>query len=485
MTQCKTEETISQLVFELGIGKPVVGQFDGGMISSDGGLVLLRQADERMQLSEQIGFCLGDPRKDTLVRHQLVSIIRQRLYAIAAGYEDVNDANHLRHDAMHQVAVGKRPGIMLASQPTISRVENRVTREEIEFLQELLVHAYVQQFKKAPRKVVLDMDTTCDEVHGNQQLSFWNGFYRTYCYVPLFIFDQSGFPLAALLRSGQAGPAQGGLRMLKQVVGKLREAWPKVVIELRADAGFCVPEFYDFCESNNVTYFIALKTNHALECLSEDLVERTRTKWQALFGEGRQLVLGRLNKRVAHKYLLKREEFIRGITKAEGRMQEQFENENYIKIVDEFLYEARTWPHPRRVIARCKYGPEGAQMRYVVTNSFSGRPKWIYEEKYCQRCQCENWIKELKLTVKCDRLSCQEFNANQFRLLLHSFAYILLLKLRASLPTKQELSIETIRLRFLKVGVLVKATARKIWLHWASGYPWQYEFGSIAARLVT
>jgi hypothetical protein len=477
MTQCKTEKEVSQLAFDLDFGKEVVGAFDGGSISTDGGLVLLRQIDNKLRLSEQINFCIADQRQQAAVKHKQEEIIRQRLYAIAAGYEDANDANFLRDDAMHRMSVKGSVREELASQPTISRLENSVVEKENEFLQELLPVLYIQQFKKPPHKVVLDVDTTCDEAHGYQQLTFFNGFYGTYCYVPMFIFDSNGFPLSALLRAGNAAPAEGALKMLKQVVEHLRQAWPDVAIDFRGDAAFCLPELYSYCEKNRIQYFIGLKPNHSVDCKTRDLVSQAKSMYESVYGQSKPLIHGKKDKRLALVAWRKKEERIRFSSKEEGRIQEHFEDEKRIRLVGDFPYEAREWRCERRVICRVDYTEEGPDVRYIITNNVYGRPKWIYEDKYCRRGQCENWIKEIKNYLKCDRTSCQEFAANQFRLLLHVFAYLLLREIRNKLPSKTaNISVQTVMQRFIKIGVLVKETTRKIWLHYSSGYPAQLEF---------
>jgi hypothetical protein len=212
MTQCKSDRGSKQVLIplELGLGKPVEARFDGDCISTDGGLMLLRKADDRLELLKLAAWCIRDDRRPDLVKHKLENLLKQRIYAIAAGYEDCNDAARLSNDGMHKLALGFLPKSehKLASQPTLSRWENSVDEVALKSLQKLLVHTYIRRFKKAPQVIKLAMDTTCDKVYGYQQLSFYNGFYEEYCFTPLFIFDDDGFPLAALLRHGNAGPAE-------------------------------------------------------------------------------------------------------------------------------------------------------------------------------------------------------------------------------------------------------------------------------------
>lgn len=254
----------------------------------------------------------------------------------------------------------------------------------------------------------------------------------------------------------------------------LREAWPKTKIELRADAAFCNRDFYRLCEENHVTYYIGLKSNHALRCAAKELVERAKQEYEALYGPA-NAPRGSAWRR--------REEGLRFASKFEGRMQERFEQDRRIRIVGEARYQARGWDMERRVICRCDYTEEGSELRFIVTNSKSRRSKWVYESKYCGRGQCENWIKELKFN-NCDRLSCQEFEANQFRLLLHVFAYVLLNDLRRRVSKRHSLlSIGSFRLQFLKLGVLVSESARRVLMRWSSAATCRSDFATLAAAL--
>jgi hypothetical protein len=276
MTQCKSTDKAkqAQMRLDLGLRKPIVANFDGERVCTDGGLLLLRKADDKLGLTELASLCLRDERRPDLVKHSSLDLFRQRVYAIAAGYEDCNDASTLAFDAMHQLALGFRPNDehRLASQPTLSRWENSIDETVLKALQKLLVHIYIKQQKRRPDVLRITMDTTNDEVHGFQQLSFYNGFYEMACYTPFFIFTDEGFPLCALLRAGNAGPSEHALRMLKQVVHEVRLSWPEIPFELTADAGFATPELYEYCEANNVTYFIGTKGHNGLAYHAEPLM---------------------------------------------------------------------------------------------------------------------------------------------------------------------------------------------------------------------
>jgi len=480
MTQCKSNGNGKQgsMHLELGLGKPVEARFDGDCISSDGGLTLLRKADDRLELTKLATWCIRDARRPDLVKHKLENLLKQRIYAIAAGYEDCNDAAKLSRDGMHKMALGFLPKSdhHLASQPTLSRWENSVDEVALKALQKLLVHTYIRRHKKRPKLIKLAMDTTCDKVYGYQQLSFYNGFYEEYCFTPLFIFDDDGFPLAALLRQGNAGSAEFGTKMVKEIVKELRLAWSGVAVELTADAGFCTPELYEYCEANAVTYFIGIKSNAGFQYHSEETVRACKVAFDEFgFETAAVQKYGHYSADARKLAWRQKEERIRFSSKEEGRLQEHFEDELLVRKFMEFEYHAREWSRPRKIIARCDYTLMGPDVRYVITNSQGTNLKRLYEEKYCRRARCENWIKDLKTYLKSDRTSCQEFSANQFRLLLHTFAYILMWEVRNSAGL-QTATMQTVQLHLIKVAVLIRETARRVWLHLASDFPWQKEY---------
>ncbi|HEY9677269.1 MAG TPA: IS1380 family transposase [Drouetiella sp.] len=480
MNKSKTKLCCAQgyMQLDLGLSKLIEAKFDGDCISSDGGLSLLRKADDRLEITKLAAWCLRDERRPDLIKHKVQDLFRQRIFAIAAGYEDCNDAQFLKNDGMHKLMVGQFPNSnrTIASQPTLSRWENSVDETALKALQRLLVHTYIRRQKRRPQSIKLAMDTTCDLVHGYQQLSFYNAFYEDYCFTPLFIFDEAGFPLAALLRHGNAAPAEYGLRMVREVVTELRRQWPDVPIELSADAGFCVPELYEYCEEQSITYFIGIKSNSVFKYKTEPTVRACKADFDE-FGRPTASVqkYGYYDSKAKKIAWRQKEERIRFSTKAEGRMQEHFEDELLVRKFYEFSYQSREWSRERRIIARCDYSAQGPDIRYIITNSKSANPKRLYEQKYCRRARCENWIKDLKLYLKSDRTSCQEFSANQFRLLLHTFAYILLweVKQRAGL---RDLTMHSVQLLLIKVGVLIRENARRVTFHFASNFAMRREF---------
>jgi Transposase DDE domain group 1 len=359
----------------------------------------------------------------------------------------------------------------------LSRFEYMADSTTNAALQRLLVHLFVKRFKKPPKVLRLAMDTTCDEAYGNQQYIAFNGYYSAFCYAPLFIFTEDGFPLCSLLRSGSPNPIDDAIRMLKLVLRELRLSWPHVRIELTADAAFGSSEMFNFLEDSGVTYFIAAIGHAGLAYHAQDLVFRCKKEFDEFGFQSPELKkYGMLvNPKDRLKAWHRREERIRSNTKEEGRMQEFFEGDLHIRKFGEFKYQSREWRCERRFVFRVDYSMMGPDTRFVVTNYKGSYPKKIYEKRYCPRAQCENWIKDLKLYLMSGRTSCQEFEANQFRLFLHVFAYILTweVRKRAQLPP---MTVETFRLQLLKIGVLVKETTTRIRLHLASEFPWQAQY---------
>lgn len=472
-----------QMRLDIGLDKLVEAKFDGGQVCSDGGLLLLRKADQRLELTELAALCIRDKRRPDLVKHTIQKLIQQRVYGIAAGYEDCNDATKLRRDSMHLLASGYKPDSenALGSQSSLSRFENLPDREALGFLQDLLISTWIRKLKKRgrrPRRIRLSMDTTCDPVYGYQQLTFYNGFYGMDCYTSLFVFDETGFPLAAVLRAGNASPSEGSVSALRRIVARIRKAFGNVPIELTADAGFATPELYMFCEQVfNLTYFIGIAGHSGLRYHAEQTVIEARSEFEQIAGSALELKkYGEVKDRKARdRAWRQKEERIRFSSKEDGRQQEHFEDQLLIRKFGECFYQAREWDIERRIIFRVDFSITGPDVRFVITNATKGRARDLYLDRYCKRGQCENWIKDLKNYLKADRTSCQEWCANQFRLLLHTFAYILMCEIRtaADMPFA---TIESIRLQFLKIGVRVVERARRIHLQLASQHPWSANF---------
>jgi len=424
----------NQLIFESLSSKDVIADFAGGRITSDAGGLLLREVDQRYRLAEKAARCLRDSRVAHKVKHDLLTLVRQRLFAIAQGYEDNNDAATLARDPAMKIMVGRAPDSAgdLASQPTLSRFENGITAKDLRRLSDWLLELYLKTHPGPRKVIVLDMDATDDPTHGKQQLSFFHGYYEEHMYHPLLVFDgRDGFPLAAVLRPGNTHASKGALAVLKRLIKQLRKAYPKALILFRADAGFAMPAIYRYLEKQpDLRYVIGFITNNRLLAKTATLLE-----------------------------------------KAQHRHQETGEKQ---RLFTSFSYQADSWDQPRRIIAKVEYTRLGANQRFVVTN-LSRNPQFVYDDLYVLRGDVENRIKELKLDLKADRLSCHRFLANQFRLLLHTAAYCLFWLLRhhlkgTDLATAQ---VNTLRLKLLKIGARIRETSRRIWVHLASGYPYR------------
>jgi hypothetical protein len=422
-----------QLRFESLFSKEVIGDLEGGQITTDAGGLVLREVDQRYRITEKVAACLCDHRHSGKVKHDLLTLIRQRLFAIAQGYEDNNDAATLAKDPVFKIMAGRTPGSSadLASQPTLSRFENQVNAKDLRRLSDSLLDLYLKTHPGPRKVIVLDMDATDDPTHGKQQLSFFHGYYEEHMYHPLLLFDgRDGFPLAAVLRPGNTHSSHGALAVLKRVIKKLKQAYRGALILFRADAGFAIPAIYRYLEKQpDLRYVIGFITNSRLLAKTAPLLE-----------------------------------------KAQQRYQETGEKQ---RLFTSFSYQADSWSRPRRLIAKVEYTHLGANQRFVITN-LHRNAQFVYDDIYVLRGDVENRIKELKLDLKADRLSCHRFLANQFRLLLHTVAYCLFWLMRhhlrgTELATAQ---VNTLRLKLLKIGARIRETSRRIWVHLASGYPY-------------
>ena len=440
MTDC----TLSPLDFSSLGRKKIQADFSGGLLSSDAGALLLREADRHLGLTESLSSCIHDPRSPFHILHPQVEMLRQRIYAIALGYEDLNDHDQLRHDPALQVVSerihGEEEDRALSSAPTLCRMENRVTRQDMWKISSLFVDAFIASHDEPPEDIILDFDATDDRVHGNQEMRFFHGYYDSYCFLPLYVFcgDQL---LAAYLRSSGVDGAHHTRAILKLLVTRLREAWLDVPILLRGDSGFCRPKILKWCEKHEVSYILGLSRNKVLE-------RRVRP----------------------------------AMSKAERLVKKTGEAARVFKSM---RYAAKTWNKKRRVIVKAEWLPDGPNSRFLVTN-LKGDPADLYEIIYCLRGDMENRIKEQQLGLFEDRTSCHAFKANQFRLLLSSAAYVLVETIRRLGLDKTKMAraqVSTIRLYLFKVAVRIKHSVRRIVFHLASGYPYQELFETVLSRL--
>ena len=428
--------------FEFQFQAKLALDFEGGEITGEAGLILLREFDQRLGLTAGLNGLLVDQRDNRYVAHPALELLRQRIYQIAAGYEDANDATFLRHDPTLRAVVSPR-GEPLASQPTLSRLENAAPWESIRLFERQGLEwfcAYGAQ-RTAGEEIILDIDSTADLTHGQQQLSFFNAHYDGYLYHPLLIFaGGSGVLLASCLRPGDVGGTRQLLPLLRPVVRRLRRRWPKRRVALRADGGFCHPTLLAYAEYADCAYAIGMPRNPKLEHAAERLRRRAEQLWR--------------------------------------------ERGQAVRLYADFFYKANRWSAARRIVAKCEYTALGANLRFLVTNRV-GTAAEIFAW-YNQRGQAENFIKELKRDVAADRLSCSAYRANAFRLQLHALAYNLLVLFRSRLLRGTELAhatIEQLRLRLFKLGARVRRSCRRLWFHLASGWPGQPLFGRVVARL--
>lgn len=440
MTHCNT-----RLAFPFFKKPELVAAFNGGQITSDAGLLVLRQFDEHIGFTQTFSDLILDPRHPFFIAHPQVELIRQRLYQIIAGYEDANDAKLLRHDPTFKLIAGRKPSSdPLASQPTLCRLENRIGSDVCSELMEFFVRTFIRTRSAPPNRITLEIDPSCSPTYGKlQQLTFFNAHYDTYMYFPNFICEaDSGFILAPLLRAGNCGGLTGTLPLLVRVVQIIRQAWPHVRIDFRADSEFAVPELLDWLEHQPIPYAIGLSGNDVLERLSADFVKRVQTQFERT-----------------------------------GKPQRSFESLRY-KTKD-------TWPHQRRVIVKCEVTPMGTNVRYVVV-SRGGRSSDLYDWYVQRGGTIENVIEQLKNGFHGDRLSCVRFQANWFRLILHVAAYNLMLLLRQSLQLQdlKTADINTVRLNLIKVGARIRQTVRRVWVELSSSWPFQSVFRDAHARVL-
>lgn len=418
--------------------RAVTASFTGGDVSSDGGLPLLRQLDRRLGLTQAIARALPDPRDPALIEHAQQTLLRQRIYGLCHGYEDLNDHDTLRQDPAWQTAVEQiKP---LASSPTLCRLENRADRAAAWALHEILVAQFIASFAAPPTELILDFDATDDRVHGRQEGAHFHGYYGDYCFLPLYVFCGEQL-LAAYLRPGNSGGARHAWAILKLLGRRLRQAWPSVKLIFRGDSGFCRWRLLRWCEQNQVAYLVGLAQNPRLLAAAQPLLTQAEQTFQVIQEKQRHF----------------------------GDVQ----------------YAAATWDRARRVIVKAEHTAKGSNPRFLVTN-LTGDAQKLYDEGYCARGEMENRIKEQQLGLFADRTSCHGWWANQFRLLLSGFAYVLLERLRTLGLAGTELAraqAGTIRLKLLKIGAVVLRNTRRIQLLLSSSHPYQKLFGQVAQAL--
>ena len=413
--------------------KAVDLDFDGGRLSSDAGLVLLTEPDEQLGLTRALAAVLQDPRDPRRVHFTLHDLLKQRVLQIAAGYEDANDANTLRHDPIFKLLLGRLPdtGAPLASQPTFSRFENHVSRTELYRMARVLVDQFLASYARPPQLIVLDFDDTEDPVHGEQEQARYDSYYGGYCFLPLHLYEGLSGRLITTIFKAKRFTGTQMLSVLKRLVKRLRQAWPDTLLIFRGDSHFAYPEVMQGIEAQAaISYVTGLTSNAVLQTLARDVVEQAKRAYERDGGK---------------------------ITRFHSTR-----------------YQAGTWSRSRRVVIKVEVSDQGVNTRFVVTDMEHARTKVLYQHIYCARGQAENEIKDHKRYLKSDRTSCHRFEANQFRLFLHSAAYVLLDTLRREVFKTAPwacATMETIQLRLLKLGARVQEWTDRITISLPSSCP--------------
>ena len=457
----KTECNTKPIRFHALNRRNVVGKFNGGAITSDAGALLLREVEGKTDIIKQFAESFSDYRSRILTEHSLEELLAQRIYALALGYEDLNDHDELRHDPLLAVLVGKQDpqgknrfrrrdkGKALAGKSTLNRLELAApsTVPAPESYRKIVINpkraekfftdVFLQAHDSPPEEIILDLDATDDPLHGNQEGRFFHGYYKYYCYLPLYIFCGE-FLLCAKLRPSNIDASAGATEEIERIVGQIRREWPGVRIIIRADSGFCRDEIMAWCEEHQVDYVLGLAKNSRLkEAVADELAEA---------------------KEICE------------------------DTQKPARVFKEFRYQTRkTWTRARRVIAKAEHLARGANPRFVVSSLSAEKwsPRKLYEDLYCARGEMENRIKEQQLYLFADRTSTQKIDSNQIRLWLSSVAYVLMQTLRRIALKGTELAkaqCHTIRLKLLKIGALVRITVRKVWISFSEAYPYAQLF---------
>lgn len=440
MTDCNRQSTL----FSSLNSQKIVANFDGGRLTSDGGGLLLREADRHLGLIRRLAACIPDPRDPILTVHDQETMLAQRIYGIALGYEDLNDHDTLREDPLFAVLADKTPDPdePLASSPTLCRFENRVNRVALVRMCEVFVETFIAPHETPPEELILDFDATDDRIHGTQEGRFFHGYYDNYCFLPLYVFcgDQL---LVAYLRPSNIDASKHTRAILKLLVRRFREVWPGVKITVRGDSGFCRWRTMRWCEKHDVYYVFGLARNKVLERVAEPFMKKAEAEFERTGAKVRNF--------------------------------------------HEIMYGADTWDRKRRVIVKAERLEQGPNLRFVVTNLADHPPRAIYDGLYTPRGDMENRIKEQQLYLFADRTSCHKFVANQFRVLLASAAYLLIEHIRRTALKETDLAraqVSTIRLKLFKIAGRVVTSVRRVVFHLSSSCPYRNLFRQVVARLV-
>jgi hypothetical protein len=463
----KTQCNQNTFPFQSKISREVVAKFDGGTISSDAGGLLLHKTEQLTGIISQFADCFTDHRDCDLIEHTVEELVAQRVYALALGYEDLNDHDDLRHDPLLAALVGKQEptgnnrvqqrdkGKALAGKSTLNRLEltpigaNEQSRYkkiplDTHAAERVFTEIFLQSYDKPPSSIVLDLDATDDLIHGHQLGRFFHGYYKDYCYLPLYIFCGEHL-LCARLRPSDIDASAGAVKQLTRLISRIRQQWPDVHIIIRGDSGFCREIIMSWCEHNQVDYILGLAKNERLKAEITQEMEQAKEIYEQ--------------------------------TKHAARVFKDFEYQTL-----------ESWSRPRRVIGKAEYLAKGENPRFVVTSLSAEKidARALYEEEYCGRGDMENRIKEQQLYLFADRTSAATMRANQLRLWFSSIAYTLLMALKRLGLKGTELAraqCSTIRLKLLKIGAQIRVTVRKVWVSLAESYPYQHIFKQVYENL--
>ena len=428
------DTTVPRFEFPAVGRKKITAAFDGGRLTSDGGVMLLAMAEKRLGIADRLARLIPDRRDPTRITHRLADMIRARIFAICCGYEDADDLDALRTDPAFKLACGRLPdtGHDLCSQPTLSRLENAPRLRDVIRLTYALVDTWMASYAAAPESVTLDIDDTCDVVHGHQQLSLFNAHYDERCFLPIHIYDTArSRPVAVVLRPGKTPSGAEVRGHLRRLVRRIRARWPATRLTIRGDGHYGRPEAMAWCEANGISYVFGLSGSRPLSRKVDEAADAVRTE--------------------------------RAVT-----------DTDVVRGYAETRHKAGSWSCERRAVARIEATRLGLDIRFVVTNVTEGTPAWIYENLYCARGQAENLIKLHKSQLRSDRTSCRSALANQMRLVLHTAAYWLMLTVRDAIPTLRDLAraeFTTLRLRLLKVAARIMEARHRVRLAFAAACP--------------
>ena len=439
-----TQNTKQMMIFKDIFHKKVTADFNGGDVSSDGGLLFLREVESKVQIIKRITDILRDRRHSGYVKHHINQLLSQRVFQVASGYEDANDSDSLKDDPILKIVCDRVNG-SLASQPTMSRFENPISKTDLYHIAQTFVDIFIDSYKRPPKGIILDLDDTEDKTYGSQQLSFFNAYHDSYCFMPLHIYEgKSGKLVTTILRTGKRPSGKEITMILKRIVKRIRKVWPEVGIIVRGDSHYSCPEVFDFCDENDLKYVLGLTVREPIKKKAQTLSDQS------------SVLFSLTNKPV--------------------------------KLFGEFFYQAGSWTRRKRIIYKAERNDKGSNIRAIVTNLENSNRRMIYNTIYCGRGAMELMIKEHKNHLRSDKTSCSSFLANQFRLFIHSMAYVLLHAFREICLRNTQFAkaqFDTIHLKILKLGARVIHLSTKVKVYLPTSCPYQEDLFRIWQFCVT